>query len=120
MRGNIEIYPKKDFTINPFKIAKLVKDSGVTLREAAIVAEGVIASDSSGNPVFRVSDSDQEYIIVRNPTFEELQSQSGEHQEVAVTGVIYHEEKWKKEKKKYKKGEEPPATIEILEFSKKE
>lgn len=116
LRGNIVVYPRAEFNLDPLKIMKLIKDSGVSLRQMNIVAEGIVARTPEGNPIFRVTESNQEFLIVEDAKWEAIRGQVSDTP-LLVTGTIFREADYKKRKKA--KQPEPPPSIELVEVVEK-
>ena len=51
--GKVEVTPKEDGQIDPAQLLKATYDSGVTVAEMDMTAQGKIVKDSSGNLAFR-------------------------------------------------------------------
>lgn len=89
----IEIYPKPDFKLDPAKIWKLVKDSGITMDEMSIVAEGTIVGTPGGGLVLKVSTSGQEYPIADEAQTQPLRELADTNRVVQIRGQLYKKTK---------------------------
>ena len=107
--GKVAIYPKEDSHIDPAAILKAVYDSGVSVAELTIIAQGELLDDAAGGLVFKVNDR-QAFPVRPNDVSRRLEGQVGHSKTIKVRGLLYR-------KSKGKAGRKPPAAmpLEILE-----
>ena len=112
----VEIVPKEDGKIDPPHLLKAVYDSGVSVAEMDITAQGKVVRDSSGNLALSVSPS-QSFLISPNDFAKELEPLANNQATVTIRGQLY---KKPQGKKKTKPDTSAPLKLSILEIQKKE
>jgi hypothetical protein len=114
--GKVEIVPKEDGGIDPQQLLKAVYDSGVSVVEMDVTAQGKVVRDSSGNLGLSVS-SNQSFVISPNDLSKELEPLASGQGTVTVRGQLY---KKPEGKKKAKPDTSAPLKLLILEIQRKE
>ena len=114
--GKVEIVPKEDGQIDPRQLLKAVYDSGVSVAEMDIVAQGKIAKDASGNLAFNVGPY-QSFVIAPNELSKELEPLAASAATVTVRAQLY---KKPEGKAKRKPDMSSPLKLLVLEIQKKE
>jgi hypothetical protein len=114
--GKVEIVPKEDGHIDPRQLLKAVYDSGVSVAEMDIVAQGKIAKDASGNFAFNV-DPNQSIVLAPSELSKELEPLAASAATVTVRGQLY---KKPEGKAKRKPDMSAPLKLLVLEIQKKE
>jgi hypothetical protein len=112
--GKVQVTPKDDGQIDPAQLMKATYDSGVTVAEMDIVAQGKITQDSSGNLSLQV-EPNRAFVFDPNDLSKELESLAGSQTVVTVRGQLY-----KKQPGKKKADASAPLKLLILEVQKKE
>ena len=114
--GKVEIVPKEDGSIDPPHLLKAVYDSGVSVAEMDVTAQGKVVRDSSGNLTLSVGPN-QSFPISPNDLSKELEPLASSHGTVTVRGQLY---KKPEVKKKAKLDPSVPLKLVILEIQMKE
>jgi hypothetical protein len=114
--GKVQIVPKKDGRIDPPQLLKAVYDSGVSVAEMDVIAQGKLGKDSSGNLTLSVTPN-QSFTIEPNGLSKELEPLAGTQSTVTVRGQLY---KKPAGKKKPKLDTSVPLKLTILEIRKNE
>lgn len=114
--GKVEIVPKEDGEIDPRQLFKAVYDSGVSVAELDVTAQGKVVRDNSGNLAFSVSPN-QSFLISPNDLSKELEPLANNQATVTVRGQLY---KKPEGKKKTKPDTSAPLKLLILEIQRKE
>jgi len=112
----VEIVPKEDGKIDPPHLLKAVYDSGVSVAEMDITAQGKVVKESSGNLALSVSPNES-FLISPNDLSKELEPHASNQTTVTVRGQLY---KKPEGKKKPKIDTSAPLKLLILEIQKKE
>jgi hypothetical protein len=112
--GKVQVTPKEDGQIDPAQLLKATYDSGVTVAEMTMTAQGKIAKDSSGNLVLQIGPN-QSFAIEPNELSKGLESLVGSQTAVTVRGQLY-----KKPAGKKKADASAPLKLLLLEIQKKE
>ncbi len=112
--GKVQVTPKEDGQIDPAQLLKATYDSGVTVAEMTMTAQGKIAKDSSGNLVLQIGPN-QPFAIEPNELSKGLESLVGSQTAVTVRGQLY-----KKPAGKTKADASAPLKLLLLEIQKKE
>jgi len=112
--GKVQVTPKEDGQIDPAQLPKATYDSGVTVAEMTMTAQGKIAKDSSGNLVLQIGPN-QPFAIEPNELSKGLESLVGSQTAVTVRGQLY-----KKPAGKKKADASAPLKLLLLEIQKKE
>jgi len=114
--GKVEITPKEDGKIEPAQLLRATYDSGVSVAELDITAQGKIVRDSSGNLLLQVS-PDQSFVLAPNELSKGLEPSADSSTIFTVRGQLY-----KKPAGKQKKTDALTASLKllILEVRKKE
>ena len=112
--GKVQVTPKEDGQIDPAQLLKATYDSGVTVAEMTMTAQGKIAKDSSGNLVLQIG-LNQSFAIELNELSKGLESLVGSQTAVTVRGQLY-----KKPAGKKKADASAPLKLLLLEIQKKE
>jgi len=114
--GKVEIVPKDDGRIDPPQLLKAVYDSGVSVAEMDVTAQGKITSVAAGHLVLNVSPN-QSFAIASNEFSKELEPLADSPTRVTVRGQLYRKSGGKK---KPKLDPSVPLTLLVLEIQKKE
>ena len=114
--GKVQIVPKEDGSIDPPQLLKAVYDSGVSVAEMEVTAQGKVVKDSSGNLALSVS-PEQSFVISPNDLSKELEPLASGQGTVTVRGQLY---KKPEGKKKTKPNTSAPLKLLILEIRSKE
>ena len=114
--GKVEIAPKEDGRIDPQQLLKAVYDSGVSVVEMDLIAQGKIAKNSLGDLAFNVNPN-QSFVIAPNEQSKELEPLADSATTVTVRGQLY-----KKPEGKTKRKPDLSASLKllVLEIQKKE
>jgi hypothetical protein len=112
--GKVEITPKEDGQIDPAQLMKATYDSGVTVAEMEMNAQGKIVKDSSGNLALQV-EPNRSFALEPNELSKGLESLVGSQTVVTVRGQLY-----KKPVGKKKADASAPLKLLLLEVQKKE
>jgi hypothetical protein len=112
--GKVEVTPKEDGQIDPAQLLKATYDSGVTVAEMVMTAQGKIVKDSSGNLALQV-EPNRSFVLEPNELSKELQSLVDSQTVVTVRGQLY-----KKPAGKKKADASAPLKLLLLEIQKKE
>jgi hypothetical protein len=112
--GKVEITPKEDGQIDPTQLMKATYDSGVTVAEMDMTAQGKIVKDSSGNLALQV-EPNRAFVLEPNELSKGLESLAGSQSLVTVRGQLY-----KKPASKKKADASAPLKLLLLEVQKKE
>jgi hypothetical protein len=86
--GTVEITPKEDGQINPAELLKATYDSGVTVAEMDVTAEGRVVKDASGGLAFQV-EPNRSWVITPNDQSRSLTPLAGTPSKISVTGQLY-------------------------------
>jgi hypothetical protein len=112
--GKVEVTPKEDGQIDPAQLLKATYDSGVTVAEMDMTAQGKTVKDSSGNLGLQV-EPNRSFVFVPNELSKGLESLADSQTVVTVRGQLY-----KKPAGKKKADTSAPLKLLILEVQKKE
>jgi hypothetical protein len=112
--GKVEVTPKEDGQIDPAQLLKATYDSGVTVAEMDMTAQGRIVKDSSGNLALQV-EPNRSFVFAPNELSKGLETIADSQTMVAVRGQLY-----KKPTGKKKADPSAPLKLLILEVKKKE
>jgi hypothetical protein len=112
--GKVQVTPKDDGQIDPVQLMKATYDSGVTVAEMDVVAQGKITKDSSGNLSLQV-EPNRAFALDPNELSKELELLAGSQTVVTVRGQLY-----KKTPGKKKADASTPLKLLLLEVQKKE
>ena len=112
--GKVEVTPKEDGQIDPAQLLKATYDSGVTVAEMDMTAQGKIVKDSSGNLALQV-EPNRSFVFAPNELSKGLESLADSQTVVTVRGQLY-----KKPAGKKKADASAPLKLLILEVQKKE
>jgi hypothetical protein len=112
--GKVEVTPKEDGQIDPAQLLKATYDSGVTVAEMEMTAQGKIVKDSSGNLALQV-EPNRSFVLEPNELSKGLESLAGSQTVVTVRGQVY-----KKPADKKKADASAPLKLLLLEIQKKE
>lgn len=115
LNGTAEVTPKEDGQIDPAQLIKVTYDSGVSVAEMDMTAQGKIVKDASGNLALQV-ETNRSFELVPNDLSNGLQSLAGTAATVTVRGQLYK----KPAGKKKKVDTSVPLKLLILEVEKKE
>lgn len=111
--GKVQITPKEDGQIDPVQLMKATYDSGVTVAEMDVTAEGRVVKDASGALAFQV-EPNRSWVITPNEQSRSLAELAGTPSKITVTGQLY----LKSGKKKADSS--VPLKLSITEVQKKE
>jgi hypothetical protein len=112
--GKVDVTPKEDGQIDPAQLLKATYDSGVTVAEMDMTAQGKIVKDPSGNFALQV-EPNRSFTIAPNELSKGLESLMDSKTVVTVRGQLY-----KKTAGKRKVDTSVPLKLLILEVQKKE
>jgi hypothetical protein len=112
--GKVDVAPKDDGQIDPTQLLKATYDSGVTVAEMDMTAQGKLVKDASGNLVLQV-EPNRSFTITPNELSKGLEPLADSKSVVTVRGQLY-----KKPAGKKKADASVPLKLLILEFQKKE
>ncbi|HEY6904557.1 MAG TPA: heavy metal-associated domain-containing protein [Candidatus Acidoferrales bacterium] len=86
--GTVQITPKEDGQIDPAQLLKATYDSGVTVAEMDVTAEGHVVKDASGALAFQV-EPNRSWVITPNDQSRSLAELAGTPSKITVTGQLY-------------------------------
>ena len=111
--GKVQITPKEDGQIDPVQLLKATYDSGVTVAEMDVTAEGRVVKDATGALAFQV-EPNRSWVITPNDRSQSLAELVGTPSKITVTGQLYV--------KSGKKKADPSVPLKLLitEVQKKE
>jgi hypothetical protein len=112
--GKVQVTPKDDGQIDPVQLMKATYDSGVTVAEMDVVAQGKITKDSYGNLSLQV-EPNRSFVFDPNELSKGLEPLAGSQTIVTVRGQLY-----KKPPGKKKADSSAPLKLLLLEVQKKE
>jgi hypothetical protein len=112
--GKVEVTPKEDGQIDPSQLLKATYDSGVTVAEMNMTAQGRIVKDSSGNLGLQVPPN-RSFVFAPNELSKGLETLTDSQTVVTVRGQLY-----KKPAGKKKPDASAPLKLLLLEIQKKE
>ncbi len=112
--GKVEVTPKEDGQIDPAQLLKATYDSGVTVAEMEMTAQGKIVKDSSGNLALQV-EPNRSFAFAPNELSKGFESLADSQTVVTVRGQLF-----KKSGGKKKMDASVPLKLLILEVQKKE
>ncbi len=112
--GKVEITPKEDGQIDPAQLLKATYDSGVTVAELDMTAQGKIVKDSSGNLGLQI-EPNRSFLFAPNELSKGLEALADTQTVVTVRGQLY-----KKPAGKKKAPPSAPLKLLLLEVQKKE
>ncbi len=112
--GKVEVTPKEDGQIDPAQLLKATYDSGVTVAEMNMTAQGRIVKGSSGNLSLQV-EPNRSFLFAPNELSKGLESLADSQTVVTVRGQLY-----KKPEGKKKPTPSAPLKLLLLEVQKKE
>lgn len=114
LNGKVDVTPKEDGHVDPAQLLKATYDSGVSVAEMDMTAQGKIVKDSSGNLALQV-EPNQSFALAPNELSKGLESLAGSPTLVTVRGQLYTKPAGKK-----KADPSVPLKLLILEVQKKE
>ena len=112
--GKVEITPKEDGQIDPVQLLKATYDSGVTVAEMDVTAQGKIVKNSSGNLGLQV-EPNKSFVFAPNELSKGLESLVDSQTVVTIRGQLY-----KKSAGKKKPDASASLKLLVLEVQKKE
>jgi hypothetical protein len=112
--GKVQVTPKEDGQIDPVQLIKATYDSGVTVAEMDVVAQGKITKDSTGNLSLQV-EPNRSFVFDSNELSKGLEPLAGSQTVVTVRGQLY-----KKPPGKKKTDSSASLKLLLLEVQKKE
>jgi len=112
--GKVEVTPKEDGQIDPAQLLKATYDSGVTVAEMEMTAQGKIVKDASGNLGLQV-EPNRLFVFAPNESSKGLEPLANSQTVVTVRGQLY-----KKPAGKKKADASAPLKLLILDMQKKE
>ncbi len=86
--GTVQITPKEDGQIDPAQLLKATYDSGVTVAELDLTAEGRVVKDASGALAFQV-EPNRSWVITPNDQSRSLAELAGTPSKITVAGQLY-------------------------------
>lgn len=96
--GMVQITPKEDGQIDPAQLLKATYDSGVTVAEIDLTAEGKIVKDASGDLALQV-EPNRSFVFEANDLSKPLESLAGTPATVTIRGQLYKKPPGKSKKK---------------------
>ncbi len=114
MDGKVQVTPKDDSQIDPAQLMKATYDSGVSVTEMDVVAQGKIVKDSAGNFALQ-AEPNRSFALEPNDLSKSLEALAGSQTMVTVRGQLY-----KKPLGKKKADPLAPLKLLVLEIQKKE
>jgi hypothetical protein len=112
--GKVEVTPKEDGQIDPAQLLKATYDSGVTVAEMDMTAQGKVVKEASGNLGLQV-EPNRSFVFAPNELSKGLESLADSGTVVTVRGQLY-----KKAAGKKKVDPSVPLKLLVLEVLKKE
>ena len=112
--GKVDVTPKEDGQIDPAQLLKATYDSGVTVAEMDMTAQGKIVKDSSRDLALQV-EPNRSFTFAPNELSKGLESLVDSNTVVTVRGQLY-----KKPAGKKKADASVPLKLLILDVQKKE
>ena len=112
--GKVEVAPKDDGQIDPAQLLKATYDSGVSVAEMDMTAQGKIVKDAQGNLALQV-EPNRSFAFAPNELSKGLESLADSKTVVTVRGQLY-----KKPSDKKKADVSVPLKLLLLEVLKKE
>ena len=112
--GKVEVTPKEDGQIDPAQLLKATYDSGVTVAEMDMTAQGKIVKDATGNLVLQI-EPNRSFPLTPNELSIGLEPLVGSQTAVIIRGQLY-----KKPATKKKADASAPLKLLILEVVKRE
>ena len=112
--GKVQVTPKDDGQIEPAQLMKATYDSGVSVAEMDVVAQGKIVKDAAGNLALQV-EPNRSFAFDPNELSKSLEPLAGSQTTVTVRGQLY-----KKPPGKKKADSSVPLKLLLLEIQKKE
>ncbi len=112
--GKVEVTPKEDGQIDPAQLLKATYDSGVTVAQMDMTAQGKIVKDSSGNLGLQV-EPNRSFVFAPNELSKGLETLADSQAVVTVRGQLY-----KKPEGNKKADPLAPLKLLLLEVQKKE
>ncbi len=112
--GKVEVTPKEDGQIDPAQLLKATYDSGVTVAEMDMTAQGKVVKDSAGKLALQV-EPNRTFALAPNELSKGLEPLADSQTVVTVRGQLY-----KKPAGKKKADASVPLKLLILEIQKKE
>ena len=106
--GKVQITPKEDGQIDPAQLLKATYDSGVTVAEMDVTAQGRLVKDSSGNLALQVGPN-RVFVFEPNDLSKGLEPLAGTTAPITVRGQLY-----KKPPGKSKKKADTSAPLKLL------
>ena len=114
LNGKVDVTPKEDGHVDPAQLLKATYDSGVSVVEMDMTAQGKIVKDSFGNLALQV-EPNQSFALAPNELSKGLESLADSGTKVTVRGQLYTKPAGKK-----KADSSVPLKLLILEVQKKE
>lgn len=114
--GKVDVTPKEDAQLDPAQLLKAVYDSGVSVAEMDVTAQGKLIKDAAGTLALLVAPN-QSFPIAPNDVSHELEPLAGQSAAVTVRGQLY---KKPAGRKKQKPDASAPLKLLILELLRKE
>lgn len=96
--GKVQITPKEDGQIDPAQLLKATYDSGVTVAEMDMTAQGKIVKDDSGNLALQV-EPNRTFVFEPNDLSKGLEPLASTPTTVTVRGQLYKKPPGKSKKK---------------------
>jgi hypothetical protein len=110
--GKVQVTPKEDGQIDPAQLMKATYDSGVTVAEMDMTAQGKIVRDSSGTLALQV-EPNRSFAFESNDLSKSLEALASSQTAVTVRGQLY-----KKPAGKQKADASVPLKLLLLEVPK--
>jgi hypothetical protein len=112
--GRVQVTPKDDGQIDPAQLMKATYDSGVSVAEMDILAQGKIVKGAAGDFALQV-EPNRSFAFEPNDLSKTLEALAGSQTMVTVRGQLYKKPAGKK------KGDQlAPLKLLLLEIQKKE
>jgi hypothetical protein len=112
--GKVQVTPKDDGQIDPAQLMKATYDSGVSVAEMDVVAQGKIVKDAAGNFALQV-EPNRSFAFDPSELSKSLEALAGSQTTVTVRGQLYNKPPGKK-----KADSSVPLKLLVLEIQKKE
>jgi hypothetical protein len=111
--GKVQVTPKDDGQIDPAQLMKATYDSGVSVAEMDVVAQGKIVKDAGGNFALQV-EPNRSFALEPNDLSKSLETLAGSQTVVTVRGQLY-----KKAPGKKKGDSSAPLKLLLMEIQKR-
>ena len=86
--GKVDITPKTDDQIDPIKLMEATYDSGVSVAEMTMIAQGQITRNDAGQLVFQAGPK-HSFVVAKDEKSAELESLAGSNTQVTVRALLF-------------------------------